>query len=71
MKYIVICLIAFIAFCGNHQEADAQLGFINCPAKIASALLGECQKRLQERLGKNKEFYKKLFFITNIHNFWI
>ena len=46
MKFIIVfCfLTAFI------YNVEAQIGFLNCPAKIAAALLGECQKRLQERL---------------------
>jgi len=42
---LIFCVFAFCAY-----TADAQLQFLNCPTKIASALLGECQKRLQERL---------------------
>lgn len=45
----LLCLSVLIACCA-YQPVDSQLAFLNCPAKIASALLGECQKRLQERL---------------------
>lgn len=48
MRFL-LCLTVLIA-CWAYQPVDGQLSFLNCPAKIASALLGECQKRLQERL---------------------
>lgn len=45
--FLCLCVLAgFVAY----EPVEGQLAFLNCPAKIASALLGECQKRLQERL---------------------
>lgn len=46
---ILLVLCVFAVYCA-YKPVDAQLQFLNCPTKIASALLGECQKRLQERL---------------------
>lgn len=45
LLFVSFCVVYFSA-----TPAESQLAFLNCPAKIASALLGECQKRLQERL---------------------
>jgi len=47
MKLLI--LFVLVAYC-SYEPVNSQLAFLNCPAKIASALLGECQKRLQERL---------------------
>jgi len=46
----LVLLLFVLTIYGFYKPVESQSQFLNCPMKIASALLGECQKRLQERL---------------------